>query len=269
MIPTPPASPNQGHRDSEPQPTISPTNIVSTIRLQRVDLLGLSAEDADHLKTIQQQVIQPGHAAIMDSFYDFVLKHKDLHHFLKNDDHVAQLKQTQTEYLLSLGKVFESREYFEYRLRVGIAHARINMPLSSYLVSFGRLQEILFAHMDMQGLGGSYHTSLCKILMLDMSLSIDAYSFSQMHDLSKSVNQLEHERARLNSQLMHDTLTGAYSRAYVLEQLDKRLSELQRDNSKHIAVAMVDIDRFKQVNDNYGHQIGDHVLCEFTQIIKK
>lgn len=238
-------------------------------RRARLAQLNLTEADAARIAEIQRFVIQPTHGAIMDVFYRFILEHAELRQYLDNDEHVLRLKQTQTEYLISLGINFDSEDYIEYRLRVGIAHARIGMPMSHYLVAYGRLQEILIDKMTAHGLSGPYYRSICKVLLLDMSLAIDAYNFTQLQSMSESITELEGERTRLNNQLMHDTLTGTYSRAHILEQLDKRLSEIGRDTHKQLAVALLDLDRFKSVNDSYGHQAGDRVLYEFSQTVHK
>ncbi len=236
-------------------------------RQLRLTQLQLDDTDAARMDEIQKHIIQPQHKQVMDDFYRFILAYPDLRMFVKNEQHIARLKHTQTEYLLSLGCDFTSVDYFEYRLRVGVAHARIDMPISSYLVAYSNMQELLCAHMKQADMGSDYFRTLNKILMLDMSLATDAYNLSQFTWMSESINQLQNEQTRLTNQLMHDTLTDAYSRAYILEQLEKRLSELKRDTSKFLAVALIDLDKFKDINDTHGHQAGDRVLQEFSQTI--
>ena len=57
----------------------------------------------------------------------------------------------------------------------------------------------------------------------------------------------------------HDSLTGACNRRY-LNELAEREIALARRHGRALAVAMLDIDHFKDVNDTYGHDVGDRVL---------
>lgn len=78
-----------------------------------------------------------------------------------------------------------------------------------------------------------------------------------------SLKQIE----RLNYELMHDPLTGAFNRKYLEEKLVFGVLEAVRKKEK-FSIVMADIDFFKQVNDSYGHQAGDAVLCAFSSTIK-
>ena len=63
---------------------------------------------------------------------------------------------------------------------------------------------------------------------------------------------------------MHDLLTGSLNRGAVLELLQKEISRAQR-GATPLAVGMLDVDHFKQVNDTYGHLAGDDLLRGFTR----
>lgn len=65
----------------------------------------------------------------------------------------------------------------------------------------------------------------------------------------------------------HDSLTGALSRAYVTELAIHDLS-LARRYGWSLALAMLDIDHFKRVNDSYGHAAGDRALCAMVAACK-
>jgi diguanylate cyclase (GGDEF)-like protein len=70
---------------------------------------------------------------------------------------------------------------------------------------------------------------------------------------------LEESTARSREAALHDPLTGLPNRVLILQLLD-HASRAGRRSGKISAVLMVDIDRFKQVNDRFGHQIGDELL---------
>lgn len=77
--------------------------------------------------------------------------------------------------------------------------------------------------------------------------------------------QLEEE---LKDLVTKDQLTGIYNRRKIDEVLMKEKAQAEtRDH--HLAVIMVDIDKFKLVNDQYGHLVGDQVLTEVTSILSQ
>jgi len=76
--------------------------------------------------------------------------------------------------------------------------------------------------------------------------------------------QLVQAREALRVEATHDALTGLWNRAAMLENLQRELSRSQRGGAS-VAVTMADLDHFKQVNDTYGHLVGDAVLREATR----
>lgn len=70
-------------------------------------------------------------------------------------------------------------------------------------------------------------------------------------------------------QLSHkDTLTNIYNRRYVYDRSIDIIEEFKRDD-KEFSVCIIDIDNFKDINDKYGHGVGDSILKQFTKIIGK
>lgn len=90
---------------------------------------------------------------------------------------------------------------------------------------------------------------VCRLL-ITMYIMTDTFNF---------LKKLCHMR-------LYDTLTKAYNRSYFFEEMH---SLLARKGKKHeFCVLLLDMDKFKQVNDTYGHQQGDVVLKEFSRIIR-
>lgn len=66
-------------------------------------------------------------------------------------------------------------------------------------------------------------------------------------------------QSELRAQAIRDPLTNLFNRRYLDETLDRELARAAREHYP-VCVIMLDLDHFKQVNDTYGHEAGDHVL---------
>lgn len=64
-----------------------------------------------------------------------------------------------------------------------------------------------------------------------------------------------------------DSLTGLYNRWYVMEKIDSEMNRALRHGSP-MSLLMIDLDHFKQVNDSFGHIVGDQVLKTVGQVLK-
>jgi diguanylate cyclase (GGDEF)-like protein len=69
---------------------------------------------------------------------------------------------------------------------------------------------------------------------------------------------------RLHELVIHDQLTGVYSRRYVFEQMEQLVSTWQRHGTC-ASIIMFDLDHFKRINDSYGHPTGDRALREVVR----
>jgi diguanylate cyclase (GGDEF)-like protein/PAS domain S-box-containing protein len=76
--------------------------------------------------------------------------------------------------------------------------------------------------------------------------------------------QLEQD---LKHAALHDHLTGLMNRRFMMEQLKNLIYQYQR-TQKVFSIVICDIDDFKSVNDNYGHECGDVILVEIANLLK-
>ena len=84
------------------------------------------------------------------------------------------------------------------------------------------------------------------------------------HHIEQLKNELE-----LARRLVHeDPLSGALNRRGLDDALAREAARAER-NGTPLCVAMIDIDNFKQVNDSFGHQVGDMVLVHLVAVIKE
>lgn len=93
----------------------------------------------------------------------------------------------------------------------------------------------------------------------------------RLKKVQSALEASERELSKLNAQLREISLTDGLTKVDNRRSLEERLHEMWEHSVRlhePIAIVMCDIDKFKSVNDNYGHQAGDAVLKEFAQLLK-
>ena len=90
----------------------------------------------------------------------------------------------------------------------------------------------------------------------------------QVKRAEEKIESLKSELEQLRGLVQTDQMTGAFNRRG-LEDIFKREAARADRNAQSLGVVLVDIDNFKQINDNFGHQYGDSVLINFVAVAKE
>jgi diguanylate cyclase (GGDEF)-like protein len=96
------------------------------------------------------------------------------------------------------------------------------------------------------------------------------YLINQFQDMVTRLKEKQDEvdlvHSQLEEQATTDALTGLYNRRYLYDLYPKLLSDAKRQG-KNITVILADLDKFKLINDKYGHIVGDYVLTHVSGIM--
>jgi len=88
-------------------------------------------------------------------------------------------------------------------------------------------------------------------MLIPLSVAIERENILRM---------LESERNTIYNRSIRDPLTGLYNRQYMQETVERLIERHNRNYADGLAAIIVDIDRFKAINDDFGHDMGDRVL---------
>lgn len=83
------------------------------------------------------------------------------------------------------------------------------------------------------------------------------------------IRKLEAENKRLRAQAALDPLTGLHSRRFMKDVAGRMLALHDRDPEHPVALIVCDVDRFKALNDAYGHPAGDAALKRLGALIRR
>lgn len=136
-----------------------------------------------------------------------------------------------------------------------------------YFLSLG---ETLYVNMSI-GLG--------ILFLIEMQVGWDAYrqfvegmrqlvqNRSNRRQLEIRNKQLDALNQTLQVMAVHDQLTGLYNRHFIVEQLERQYEMFGRYRTA-CSMVLIDIDHFKDVNDTFGHGVGDTVLVSFARCVE-
>jgi len=107
---------------------------------------------------------------------------------------------------------------------------------------------------------------IAKVMLV--ALLLVAFLVYHNRKLSRMNKQLEELQNKLQEQANRDPMTNLYNRRYFHEVTTNILEIAKREN-KPFSLIMVDIDNFKNINDKYGHAVGDEVIKQLSSLLSK
>lgn len=150
------------------------------------------------------------------------------------------------------GPLFPTEESLSERLKTVGIYTAISMVLSLL---------ITLAILYLSGYGMHRITIIISLVAPGIIAPLTTWYIS---DLLVRIARLEEKQRRLAT---YDDLTGLLSRRAFLEQSETLLKLSLRQDQK-IACVMLDLDKFKSVNDQFGHGGGDQLLSEFATLVR-
>ncbi|RTL53090.1 MAG: diguanylate cyclase [Rhodocyclaceae bacterium] len=86
-------------------------------------------------------------------------------------------------------------------------------------------------------------------------------------NLQMRLVEIQELQQQLQEQAVRDSLTGLYNRRYLAETLDRELARARRQGHP-LSLLLIDLDHFKELNDNHGHRAGDAVLKAVAELLR-
>lgn len=248
-------------------------------------LFDISESDYKIFKEIKI-IIGPNLDEIIEDYYVALLDKPGVDLIIGDKDTLERLKAYMRKYIQdTFGCIYEL-EYVNSRLRIGKVHERIGVSPKLYMSALRLLQSMLIHHISrylvqhqrMDELE-AFIQSLSKIFLFDAQFIFDTYIaalnnqvLSAKHELENYVGSLEEQIKERTQKLellsQKDQLTNLYNQRTFFKLLYQEIARSQRYQHP-IALIYFDINNFKQLNDNQGHQMGDTILLCLGNILNE
>ncbi|MCW8930719.1 MAG: GGDEF domain-containing protein [Gammaproteobacteria bacterium] len=246
--------------------------------LHRMVLLNLSKEELNILFSHKNIIIE--HIdEIVDEFYEKQTEIDEISLLIGDADTLRRLRSAQCKYVIDLFSGNYDSEYVNNRLRIGMVHKRIGVEPKLYLSAVRTLKEvitkILKKLITKSDILEQTLDALDKLIYFDTTLVFDTYIDCLVGEIENAKNKTERyaksleekvaERTlQLKEQAQKDPLTNLYNQRAMQEFLRRDLLASKRRQVK-LSLVYFDIDKFKDINDTYGHIKGDEVLKNIGQ----
>ncbi len=183
---------------------------------------------------------------------------------------------TVARHLLRAGRLAEARARAEAGLSLTVAasaeqyqtvawqaHAVLADALEAQGDAHGALKALRAATERRERLLGDRSAERLRLLTLQADVERASRDAATAHARSRELERSLADQLALRAEVEHlirtDALTGLYNRRHVQDVADKELARIERA-WRPLAVALIDADAFKRINDTHGHAVGDEVL---------
>jgi diguanylate cyclase (GGDEF)-like protein len=144
------------------------------------------------------------------------------------------------------------------------AHPQDNAGLVVTLPLFApqddRMQAAALIHLGSDARIGPEETDVIEQIMMPLQVALEREVIYRSIDA---------ERQKAYQRSIRDSLTGLFTRLYMLDVMARHCSVHDRNDSAPIAALMVDVDHFKRINDTHGHAAGDEVLKQVARVLQE
>lgn len=154
------------------------------------------------------------------------------------------------------------------------ADEMIGQPLANFYCTPAEREKIVMALQE--GKGKSRQVEACLRHKDGSQVWISTNAYVRLDEdgktvgvegIARNISERKAMEDKLTTLARIDDLTQTYNRRYFYEEAEKLLLVAQR-YQRPLALLMLDLDRFKQVNDTYGHRTGDDLLQHFAQLCR-
>ncbi len=114
--------------------------------------------------------------------------------------------------------------------------------------------------------GNEYLDTFCDLIVVASCIAVLVKILSR--NFEKQQAKTDRLLAQMEELAVKDPLTGAYNRRFLIKYLESGMDSAISQN-KNMAVVMFDIDKFKRINDDYGHLVGDEVIKALSSTLIK
>ena len=157
---------------------------------------------------------------------------------------------------------FRLKYYRDYNVLVG---AITNLTMGKEIIEAGRIRSEAYVQAQYYV---AFLTSVVLIFIISLAIyRIQSSYFNKIEDFGNRIleksNVIKSDYENLKEEVGRDILTGLYNRTYV----NQNWKDFVSAKAGETYYAMGDIDKFKMINDTYGHNVGDFVLRNVAKII--